>query len=217
VTREDIVHLRPSRIFGSVLCVTLVLSGHTALAHHVMGGKLPASFGDGLLSGLGHPLIGIDHFAAVVAVGILAAAHRLGPALVIGYVLAQVAGAALHVREANIPAAEFWVALTVIALGAVLIRRQTMSAAVVLGLFVVAGLFHGYALGESIVGAERTPLAAYFAGFAAIQIVVALAAMMVARRLAPQAGSQHVNMRLIGAGIVGLGLGAVATQLLGAA
>jgi urease accessory protein len=211
------VRLRPLWIFGTIVCIWVVLSGHPALAHHVMGGKLPASLMDGLLSGLGHPLIGIDHFAAVVAVGILAAMHRLGPALVIGYVLAQVAGAALHVHEANIPAAELLVALSVIALGAMLILRRTIPAAVVLGLFLLAGLFHGYALGESIVGAERTPLMAYFVGFAAIQIVIALTAMMVARRLAPRAGEQHVNMRLMGAGLVGLGIGAVATQLLGAA
>ena len=207
---------RPLWIFVIAACVWLVLTGHPAVAHHVMGGKLPASLADGLLSGLGHPLIGIDHFAAVVAVGILAAAHRLGPALVIGYVLAQVLGAALHVQGANVPAAELLVALSVIALGAVLILRRTLPAAMVLVLFGLTGLFHGYALGESIVGAERTPLTAYFAGFAAIQIAIALTAMSLARRLAPQGSAQHADMRLIGAGLVGLGLGAVTTQLLGA-
>jgi urease accessory protein len=210
------VRWRPLWMFWTIVCIGVVLSGHPALAHHVMGGKLPASFGEGLLSGLGHPLIGVDHFAAVIAVGNLAALHRLGPALVVGYVLAQVIGAALHVGEANIPAAELLVALSVVALGSLLMLGRTLSAPAVLALFLLAGLFHGYALGESIVGAERTPLAAYFAGFAIIQIVVALAAMMLARRLAPHAGEPHINLRLIGAGIVGLGIGAVATQLLGA-
>jgi len=211
------VRLRPLWIFGTVVCIWVVLSEQPAVAHHVMGGKLPATLTDGLLSGLGHPLIGIDHFAAVIAVGLLAAMHRIGAALVIGYVLAQVAGAALHVRGTNVPAAELLVALSVMALGAVLIVRRTMPVVVILVLFLLAGLLHGYALGESIVGAERTPLTAYFAGFAAIQIAVALTAMMFARRLAPDADAQHVNLRLIGAGLIGLGLGAVATQLFGAA
>ena len=39
-------------------------------------------------------------------------------------------------------------------------------------LFAVAGLFHGYAYGEAIVGAETAPLAAYFLGFALIQFVL---------------------------------------------
>ena len=59
-----------------------------------MGGRMPASFADGLLSGLGHPIIGLDHFAAVVAVGCLAAAQRAAPALAIGFVLAMIAGVA---------------------------------------------------------------------------------------------------------------------------
>ena len=57
---------------------------------------MPATFSEGFLSGLGHPIIGIDHFAAVVAVGCLAAAHRIAPALAIGFVLAMIAGEALH-------------------------------------------------------------------------------------------------------------------------
>ena len=56
-----------------------------ALAHHVMGGRMPASFSEGLLSGFGHPIIGLDHLAAVLAVGCLAAAHRPASALAVGF------------------------------------------------------------------------------------------------------------------------------------
>ena len=47
-----------------------VLSTTSAQAHHVMDGMLPSTFVEGLLSGLGHPIIGPDHFAFVVAVGL---------------------------------------------------------------------------------------------------------------------------------------------------
>ena len=47
----------------------LFFAAEPALAHHVMGGRMPATFGQGFLSGLGHPVIGLDHLAAVVAVG----------------------------------------------------------------------------------------------------------------------------------------------------
>ena len=45
---------------------TAALAADPALAHHMMGGRMPATFGEGLLSGLGHPIIGLDHFAALV-------------------------------------------------------------------------------------------------------------------------------------------------------
>src|SRR6185437_11758768 len=60
-----------------------------AFAHHVMGGRMPATFGEGILSGLGHPVIGLDHLAAVIAVGCLAAAHRSASALAVAFVLAM--------------------------------------------------------------------------------------------------------------------------------
>ena len=60
-----------------------------AFAHHVMGGLMPATFGEGILSGLGHPVIGLDHLAAVIAVGCLAAAHRSASVLAVVFVLAM--------------------------------------------------------------------------------------------------------------------------------
>src|SRR6267378_3447944 len=59
--------------FSVLAAGVAMLAPAEALAHHVMGGKVPVTFMQGLLSGLGHPIIGLDHFAAVVGVGILAA------------------------------------------------------------------------------------------------------------------------------------------------
>ena len=85
------------RTAGQLLAAILLLT-NPALAHHVMGGRMPVTFTDGLLSGLGHPVIGIDHFAAVVAVACLASAHRAGAALVVSFVVAMIAGVAVHVQ-----------------------------------------------------------------------------------------------------------------------
>ena len=43
-----------------------------AFAHHPMGGATPSTFTEGLLSGLGHPIIGLDHLAFVIGVGLMA-------------------------------------------------------------------------------------------------------------------------------------------------
>jgi urease accessory protein len=195
----------------SVFAATALLA-EPALAHHVMDGSMPATFTDGLLSGLGHPVIGLDHFAAVVAVGCLAAAHRAGVGLAIGFVVAMMAGVAVHLGGASVPGAEIWVALSVVALGAIMAMRRDLSATAALALFAVVGLTHGYVLGESIYGAEQTPLAAYLIGLAVIQSAIALIAMRVARMtFQPSAG---VPMsRLVGAGIAGIGLTLLMQQI----
>jgi urease accessory protein len=186
------------------------LTGGPAFAHHLMGGRVPATFGDGLLSGLGHPIIGLDHFAAVVAVGCLAAAHGSGAALAVGFVLAMIAGVTLHVHGTTVPGADMLVALTVIALGALMLRRRLMPAGGALALFALVGLVHGYALGESIAGAEPTPLYAYLIGLAFIQSAVALAAMSVARL----SMIEPSRLRLIGADIAGVGLAVFMQQVI---
>ena len=184
-----------------------------ALAHHVMGGRMPVTFSDGLLSGLAHPIIGIDHFAALVAVACLAAAHRAGAVLVVGFVVAMIAGVAAHVHGVTVPAAEIMVALSVILLGAMLLRDRRIPAGAALGLFVAAGLTHGYALGESIYGSESSPLIAYFIGLVVIQSALALAVMFAARAVL-QRPSNVLTLRLVGAGIVGIGLTVVMQQVI---
>jgi len=196
---------------GSIL-TALVLSAGNASAHHIMGGRTPATFGEGMLSGLGHPIIGLDHFAAVVAVGCIAAMHSAGTALVIAFIVSMMAGVALHLNGATVPAAEILVALSVIALGVLMLGRRQMSAISALVLFALVGLVHGYALGESIYGAEQTPLYAYLLGLAVIQSAIALVAMAVARSVAGP--SRDLSpLRLVGAGIAGIGLAVLMQQV----
>src|ERR1700681_1020420 len=146
-----------------------MLVADPAFAHHVMGGRTPATFGEGLLSGLGHPIIGIDHLAFLVAVGVavgVAGFNLLMPAV---FVAASAIGVALHVCGIGIPGAQLMVAVSVIFAGALVARGinsspEMRSSVPWTALFCIGGLLHGYAYGESIFGAERAPLAAYLIG-----------------------------------------------------
>lgn len=188
----------------ATLVLGSLLVASPAWAHHVMGGRQAATFGEGLLSGLGHPVIGVDHFAAVLAIGCLAAAHRSGGALVVGYIVAMMCGVGVHLFGATVPASELLVALTVLGLGAVVVTRRGLPIGAALALFAIVGLIHGYALGESIYGAERTPLVAYLIGLAVVQSAIALGAMVAAKAAMRRADS--VMVRLVGAGVVGAGV-----------
>jgi urease accessory protein len=204
----------------SALRLVLVLAAaalaEPAFAHHLMGGRTPATFAQGVLSGLGHPIIGLDHFAAVVAVGCLAAAHRRAARLAVGFVVAMMAGVAAHIHGSAVPGAEVLVAASVIVLGALMLRDRALAAGAALALFAAVGLLHGYALGESIYGAEPTPLYAYLLGLAVVQSAIALAAVALAR-LSAQRSAQVSALRLVGAGIVGIGLAVLMQQVIPAA
>jgi urease accessory protein len=190
---------------GTIVALIALFAAEPAFAHHAMGGETPVTFWHGLLSGLGHPIIGLDHLAAVIAVGCLAAMQPKGALLAAGYVIATVVGAAAHIGEASVPNAEVFAALSVVALGLIVFRKAPLRSDLAFALFAAAGLINGYALGESIAGAERTPILAYFIGLAVIQTALALAIMFGVRMLTERAPLQLLAMRVIGAFAVGAG------------
>jgi urease accessory protein len=166
-----------------MLAIMMVIA-EPAWAHHVMDGKLPQTFLQGLLSGFGHPVIGVDHLAAIVGVGILAALAGRSAAVVLAFSVAVIAGVGLHLAKVDLPASELFVGLTTLLIGALVIVRQSMGAGVAALLFAIAGLVHGYALGESIVGAEAPPLVAYLLGLLVIQTAIGVSVYAAVRNLA---------------------------------
>jgi urease accessory protein len=110
-------------------------------------------------------------------------AHLMGRALLlaISFVAATLAGCALHVLGYTLPAPELAIALTVAAAAVLVAARLRPPAGALAALLASAGLFHGYAYGESIVGAEAAPLAAYMVGFGIIQSGVAVASALALR------------------------------------
>ena len=190
-----------------MFAATLIAMAEPALAHHVMGGQMPANTIQGFLSGLGHPIIGIDHFAAVIAVGFIAAAHGEGVRLIMGFIIAMFIGVAFHVAGVTVAANEILVAISVIALGAAIQLMPGISVNTALALFATAGLINGYALGESIVGAEQAPFLAYLAGLAIVQFAVAFGAMKVANIVARETFTpMPMKLRLVSGAIIGIGL-----------
>lgn len=170
-----------------IFATTLAAVPHAAWAHHVMDGNLPQTFVQGLLSGLGHPLIGLDHAAFIVAAGFLLALLEGGMWRGLQCVLALIAGsllgAVLHLGGVDLPWSEAGVALSVIIAGALVLARRRIAPLVLAGGLALAGMLHGHAYAESIFGAEPTPLVAYLIGFSLMQCGVAMAALWAHRQL----------------------------------
>ena len=183
-----------------------------ASAHHLMGGKTPSTFGEGLLSGLGHPVIGPDHLAFLIAVGIAVGAGGLSLALPLVFVAGSALGVALHVGGFDLPGAELIVATSVILAGVLLARGRVLPLAAWASLFGIAGLAHGYAYGESIFGAEPTPLLAYLLGLVVVQSVLTTGVAVISRKRGADVSA--IAPRLAGATIAGVGLMALMGQLI---
>jgi urease accessory protein len=185
----------------SLLLATLALASTGALAHPGHGEV------SGWVAGLSHPF-GLDHLLAMLAVGLWSAAALpgirglLGPATFVG---SMCAGALLAMAGWRVPGVEAGIALSLVALGALL--AAALSARATLGLIAIAaaGLLHGAAHGA------EAPLSAGFASYL-IGFVLTTAVLHGSGWLA---GAQlrarsRALWRMMGAAISGVGLALLA-------
>ncbi|TVQ21157.1 MAG: urease accessory protein UreJ [Leptolyngbya sp. DLM2.Bin15] len=193
----------------------IALYAAPALAHHPLGGETPTTFIAGFLSGLGHPIIGLDHAAFVVASGLLATLWTAGLAIPLAFVLSSLLGTGVHLLGWDLPAAEIFISGSVVLFGVLLALRQQLPFIPVVSLGAIAGLFHGYAYGEAIIGAEMMPLVAYLLGFTVIQGAIALAAYAIARRVGLPSKERPLSLRFAGFLICGLGTAFLSAIVLG--
>jgi urease accessory protein len=129
------------------LTLFLLLVPSMALAH-----SGPAGHTHGFAQGFLHPLGGLDHVLAMVAVGLLAA-HLGGRALLLvpaSFVTVMAVGGALGFTGIALPYTELAIALSVIVLGALVAFRANLSLA--LASLIAGGfaIFHGYAHGTEL-------------------------------------------------------------------
>jgi urease accessory protein len=148
-----------------------------------MGYATPTTALEGLLSGLAHPVIGIDHLLFILGAGVLAARLQRGALLPLLFVIASTLAVYVRAAGAAVPLGEFWVGASLALLGAVMLAAPGAGRAHVAALFALAGAVHGYALAEGIVGAESTPLYAYLAGLTVILCAIAWSSWVAARSI----------------------------------
>ena len=144
------------------LTVSWLLVPALAVAHVGQG-----DIGGGLLSGLAHPVLGLDHVIAMVAVGMWGAQLGL-PAiwlLPVTFPVVMAFGGVLGAMGVAIPGIEIGIALSAVALGAMVafaVRPPLWVAAVLVGVFAI---FHGHAHGAEL--PESANAVAYSVGFVA--------------------------------------------------
>ncbi len=186
-----------------------------ATAHHPMGGQIPSNFWEGLLSGIGHPIIGIDHLAFVIAIGLIATPISKGLLIPISFIATAILGTGIHLLSIDLPLTEIAIAISVVAFGLMLALKQKLNTPSLAAIAAFAGIFHGYAYGEAIIGAEMTPLLAYLIGFSAIQLIIALLAMKFVELISDQWQKSFSLIRFLGLVIAAIGAVFVSNAIFG--
>lgn len=136
-----------STIGCSVAAVLAVVTATPAFAHVGASGHVHG-FSDGYM----HPMMGLDHILAMVAVGMFAAklggrALWLVPAT---FVLMMAAGGALGISQIGLPLVEIGIAMSVITLGGLVAMQLPLSNVAAIAIVAFFAIFHGYAHGSEM-------------------------------------------------------------------
>jgi urease accessory protein len=149
-----------NRLSPSVLIPLALLMVPTVASAHSEGGGA-----GGFSSGFGHPLTGLDHIVAMVAVGLWGAflGGRAMWMLPVVFPMVMAVGGALGVLGVAVPGVETGIALSGVVMGLMVTlaaRPPVWVAAVIVGVFAI---FHGHAHGEEM--PESSNALAYAIGF----------------------------------------------------
>lgn len=130
----------------TTFAIFFIFAPAAALAHPGHDGA------GGLVNGFFHPVTGIDHVLAMIAVGVLAAQYG-GRALWLvpmSFLVAMAAAGAVGMAGIPVQIVEAGIGLSVVVLGLMIafqIKPPTLVAMMVVGFF---ALFHGYAHGSEM-------------------------------------------------------------------
>ena len=188
---------RPSAVAAGLALLAVQFWPAPASAHHLMAlfhlNKVTPLAG--LLSGIGHPLLGPDHLLFLLALGLVGL--QQSGRWMIALLATGLAASGIGLLLPGLPGAETLVALSLVLVGLVLcgrLPRWTLLPAFAL---------HGYVLSASVIGWETTPIAAYLLGLLISQGSLLLVALRLVRRWG--AGLALAQLRLCAGLLIGIG------------
>lgn len=178
------------RHIGAIAALILIsllssLSG-TPLNHTI------ANSWEGFVWGLADPVIGLDCLVGIIAIGLLSSMFVRGAAIAGCFVLAAILGIVIHLFQQNFPGAEMAIAISTIIFSTMLMMPNQPNFVVLALMGISAGLFQGYTVAESIIGAGTIPLIAYIVGMTLTLFAVAMSA----RQIGTAMGMGEINRTL---------------------
>ena len=182
-----------------LLLAPALLAPGSAFAHE--GSSLPyGSF----IAGLAHPVLGVDHFLAMVSVGILSA--QIGGRAIwtvpTTFVSVMAIGGLLGWLDVGLTSIELGISFSVLTLGIAIAADRKLPVLVAMGAVGIFAIFHGYAHGSEMPNVAN-PIR-YALGFMTGTALLHIAGLLVGD-ISQHYSRGKILLRIAGAAIAGVG------------
>ena len=183
----------------ALLAVLIALVPTAALAHTGHGDTF------GFAHGFEHPLGGLDHILAMVAVGVLAfvLGGRALWLVPLSFVGMMAVGFLLGIGNVDVPFVELGIALSSVVIGAIAAAGRPMPAWIAMVVVGVFAIFHGHAHGAEM-PADSSGIG-YALGFVTATALLHLAGIASALGVAKLAGRYGKPLAQVAGGLFALG------------
>ena len=157
------------RAFSLLFAIVAGLLPELVFAHEAISERYGSFIG-----GLTHPVLGLDHFLAMVSVGILSA--QIGGRAIwtvpATFVVVMALGGLMGMVDIGLTAIEAGIAFSLLGLGCAILADQKMPGSLVMTVVGFFAIFHGYAHGAEMpsVATPVTYAAGFMVGTAALHL-----------------------------------------------
>jgi urease accessory protein len=162
--------------------------------------------GNGLASGITHPLFGIDHLLAMIAVGIIST--QIGGKAIwkvpATFIIFMVAGGIMAIKGLRVPFIETGIALSVLFFGTLIALSKKTAIRWTMACVAIFAVFHGYAHGTEMPTIAHPAL--YSVGFVLSTAVLHITGALIGH-YAHKTKMTLTILRYAGAGMSMIGIG----------
>ena len=184
---SNLLTSKQQRLLGAIAILVVISlltsAGGSPIEHNV------SSTWEGFIWGIADPVISLDRFAGIVALGLFSARFTRGNWLNITFVIAAICGQLINLSPVILPAPAIAIAICTIALGIMLVTPIPIHWLAIALLSATAGIFQGYSDATSILGAETFTMINFVISVAFTQTVI----IMSARKIGVNFGINEIN------------------------
>jgi len=133
------------KIYYLIFCSLILIVPGLALSHHPLNGGIMENFNDGFLSGIGHPILGLDHLMFILGVGFISYFSKRFFNYSFTFVLGTFLGMLSLIFGLYLPFYDVIISVALICLGYILVSKKEYNYKGLI--FSFFGIFHGWAYG----------------------------------------------------------------------
>ena len=134
------------KIYSLIIYSLILIVPNLALSHHPLNGSIMQNFNDGFLSGIGHPVLGLDHLMFILGVGFISYFSKKFFNYSFSFITGTFLGMFSLIYGLYLPFYDIIISVALICLGYLLLpKKQYNYKGLIFSFF---GIFHGWAYGS---------------------------------------------------------------------